>query len=51
MPKSQIFKSNPHTLDELVLGQTFFPWHSYVWTQVNLLLYEDWMIFHLGAPP
>ena len=25
MPKSQIFKSNPPTLDELFLGQTFFP--------------------------
>ena len=30
MPKSQVFKSNPHTLDELFLGQTFFPWYSYV---------------------
>ena len=51
MPKSQIFKSNPPTLNEFFLGQTFSPWHSYVQTHLNLLLYEDWMNFHLGAPP
>ena len=31
MPKSQIFKSNPHTLNKLFLGQNFFPWHSYMY--------------------
>ena len=48
MPKSQIFKSNPHTLDELFLGQTFFKLSQHLiltWEYTkatSVLRFEDW---------